>query len=72
MKVPTFEEAIVSKNIYDYELSRNCLGWQLSYVGENIATFISKDEAGKILHRMDEVDEDEAHDEQILLERENA
>jgi hypothetical protein len=70
MKVPTFEEAIKAKNIYDYELSRNAFGWLLSYCGESIATFLNKDEAAQILKRMDE--DDAAHDEQILLERENA
>lgn len=69
MKVPSFEEAI-AQNIFDYEVSRNSLGWQLSYAGGNVATLISKEEAAQLLAKMDE--EDAAFDEQILLDRESS
>jgi len=63
MKVPSFEEAMASKNIYDYELHRNVAGWQLSFCGEEIAVFLSDEEAKQILNKMDDADlEDQAYE----------
>jgi len=70
MKAPSFEEAIASKDIFSYEVHRNVLGWQLTYVGENIAVYISKDEAAQILAKME--NEDAAFDEQLCLDWENS
>jgi hypothetical protein len=59
MKVPSFEEAIIAKDIFNYEVHRNVLGWQLSYTGENIATFITNEEAAQLIKRMDDRDIEE-------------
>jgi hypothetical protein len=59
MKVPTFEEAITAKDIFDYEVHRNVLGWQLSYSSENIATLITNKEAAQLIKRMDDRDIEE-------------
>ena len=39
MKVPSFEEAIAAEDIFDYEVSRSVLGWQLSYAAKKIAAY---------------------------------
>ena len=69
MNIPTFDDAIKSENIFDYELSRNVLGWQISFSGGNLATCISKEEAFQILEKMER--EDKRFDEQICLDEEN-
>lgn len=63
MKVPSFEEAIIAKDIFDYEVCRNVMGWQLSYVGENISVYLTNDEAAQLIKRMDDRDiEEQAHE----------
>ena len=59
MKVPSFEEAINAKDIYDYELHRNICGWQLSYCGDKITVLISDDQAKQILEKMNDADLDD-------------
>jgi hypothetical protein len=57
MNVPSFEQAISDKDIFSYEVSRNCLGWQLSFCGEEISVLITKDQAAQIIEKMDSEDE---------------
>jgi hypothetical protein len=71
MKVPTFEEAIQSKNIFNYEVHRNVLGWQLSYVGEDLAVCISSHEARALIDEMGLRDLRDSEDEQERLNEEN-
>jgi hypothetical protein len=59
MKVPSFEEAINAKDIYDYELHRNVAGWQLSYCGEEISLLITDEQAKQILEKMNDGDLDD-------------
>ena len=59
MKVLSFEEAMASKNIYDYELHRNIFGWQLSYCGEEISLLITDEQAKQILEKMNDADLDD-------------
>ena len=53
MKVPSFDEAIQSKDIFNYEVHRNVLGWQLSYSGGDISVLITKDQAAQIIAKME-------------------
>lgn len=55
MKVPAFED-ITPANVFDYEVSRNVIGWQLSYAGEDIATFITNEQAQAVIKMMDDED----------------
>jgi len=55
MKTARFED-VNSENVFDYEVHRNSLGWQLSFAGANIATFISHEEAAQIIKIMDDQD----------------
>lgn len=53
MKVPSFEEAMQSKDIFDYEVHRNVLGWQLSYAGGDLSVCITKEQAEQIIAKME-------------------
>lgn len=62
MKVPAFED-IIPANVFDYEVSRNVVGWQLSFVGGDIATFITNEQAQAVIKMMDDRDiEDQAYE----------
>jgi len=62
MKTAQFED-VSSENVFDYEVHRNSLGWQLSFASANIATFISHEEAAQIIKMMDDQDiKDQAYE----------
>jgi len=62
MKTAQFED-VNSENVFDYEVHRNSLGWQLSYLGEDIATWINNEQAAQIIKMMDDRDiKDQAYE----------
>jgi len=57
----------IKKNIADYEISRNIVGWTVSEIGGDISMFIDRDTAFELLALLDKKNwEDDEKEKQAL------